>query len=189
SRVIRDRRGRIPRSEDQLAALPGIGPATARSICAFAFNRPTVFVETNIRAVFIHFFFPGAAVVTDAEILPLVEKTLNTENPREWYNALMDYGALLKKKRPGLSAQAAHYRKQTPFQGSRRQLRGAVLRLLTAEIGRRESSATAGGLTAWVMARRLGRNNAEVKSVCEELAGERLLVVRRGRYTLPGSGE
>jgi A/G-specific adenine glycosylase len=48
-------------------------------------------IETNIRRVFIHCFFQNNSPVSDREIIPLVEKTLDRENPQEWYNALMEF--------------------------------------------------------------------------------------------------
>jgi A/G-specific adenine glycosylase len=128
--VISAHRGRLPYSEDELIKLPGIGRYTASAILAFAFNKPTVFIETNIRRVFIHFFFQKRELVRDLEILPLVEKTLDRSNPREWYYALMDFGVMLKKKTENPNKRSAHYRKQSPFQGSNRQVRGMILRLL-----------------------------------------------------------
>ena len=125
--------GNLPASWHELINLPGIGKATASEISAFAFNECTVFIETNIRTVFIYFFFRENSLVKDSEILPLVEKTLDTNNPREWYYAVMDYGVMLKKKYPGLNKLSAHYHKQSPFKGSNRQIRGMVLRVLTAK--------------------------------------------------------
>jgi len=84
-------------------------------------------VETNIRRVFLHFFFPGEERVTDGRILPLVEKTLDRENPREWYYALMDYGAMLGRSAVNANKRSVRYRTQAPFEGSLRQLRGAIL--------------------------------------------------------------
>ena len=78
--------------------LPGIGPYTAAAILTFAFNVPTVFIETNIRAVFIHTFFGDRTDVSDKEILPLIEQMLDRKDPRKWYWALMDYGVMLKKE-------------------------------------------------------------------------------------------
>jgi len=128
--VISDFRGRLPSAEDELIKLPGIGKYTASAILAFAFNKPTAFIETNIRRVFIHFFFQGRALVRDSEILPLIERTLDRSNPREWYYALMDFGVMLKRKTENPNKRSAHYRKQSPFQGSNRQVRGTILRLL-----------------------------------------------------------
>jgi A/G-specific adenine glycosylase len=123
--------GFIPPSSELLVALPGIGKATAASICAFAFNKPTLFIETNIRSVFIYFFFKNRSNVADKEILPLVELTLDYENPRQWYYALMDYGVMLKKNLPNPSRKSAHYTKQSKFEGSERQIRGLILKALT----------------------------------------------------------
>jgi len=128
--VIREYRGRLPSSVDELIKLPGIGKATASSIRVFAFNKPAVFIETNIRAVFIHFFFRESDRVSDADILPLVEQTLDASNPREWYSALMDYGVMLKKTFQNPARKSMHHKKQSRFEGSNRQLRGRILKTL-----------------------------------------------------------
>ncbi len=120
--------GTLPSSVDVLMTLPGVGRSTASAVSAFAYGKPVVFVETNIRRVFIHFFFPDRVEVRDRELLPLVEKTIDEENPREWYYALMDYGAMLKKLPRNPNRRSAHYQKQTSFHGSNRQLRGLVLK-------------------------------------------------------------
>jgi len=122
--------GKIPSSEEALLKLPGIGKYSASAILAFAFGRPTVFIETNIRRVFIHFFFQDREGIQDSDIFPLVEKTLDHAHPREWYYALMDYGVMLRKEDENPNRRSAHYKKQTPFQGSNRQVRGMILRLL-----------------------------------------------------------
>lgn len=120
---------KIPKTYAELVELPGIGPNTAGSILAFAYNIPHPFIETNIRSVYIHFFFKNKTDVHDRDIMPLIEKTLDQKNPREWYYALMDYGALLKKT-TNPSQKSRHYKKQSTFKGSHRQKRGEVLRLL-----------------------------------------------------------
>lgn len=122
---------RLPGTVEALTGLPGIGKNTACSIAAFAFNKPVVFIETNIRSVFIHLFFSDRADVHDREILPLVEKTLDAENPRKWYSALMDYGVMLKKTYPNPSRKSVHHQKQPKFEGSNRQMRGMIIRILT----------------------------------------------------------
>lgn len=128
--VRREYGGVLPDKAEVLATFPGIGPATAASICVFAFNQPLVFIETNIRTVYLHFFFPSAVKVPDREIMPLIEKTLDCERPREWYYALMDYGVLLKQAVGNVSRRSSHYQRQAPFAGSDRQLRGRILHLL-----------------------------------------------------------
>jgi A/G-specific adenine glycosylase len=128
--VINDYNGVLPDSIEILKSFPQIGHNTASSIITFAFNKPTVFIETNIRRVYIYFFFPGKNIITDKEITPILEKTMDRTNPRDWYYALMDYGVMLKKKYPDLNKRSAHYRKQAPFKGSNRQIRGRILRIL-----------------------------------------------------------
>lgn len=120
--------GLLPQEASQLIALPGIGPNTAGAILAYAFNRPAVFIETNIRTVFIHHFFAGEIEVRDATLRPLIEKSLEGQNPRHWYWALMDYGTYLKQMVGNVSRASATYSKQSAFLGSRRQIRGKVLR-------------------------------------------------------------
>jgi A/G-specific adenine glycosylase len=128
--VVADHGGEIPADFSHLLKLPGIGQATATSILAFAFNQPVVFIETNIRAVFIHHFFRDRHDIRDSEILPLVKQTLDGDNPRRWYNALMDYGGAVKKQFINPGKKSAHYKKQAPFNGSNRQVRGAILKAL-----------------------------------------------------------
>jgi A/G-specific adenine glycosylase len=134
-RVVTEFGGLLPASVDTLATFPGIGRATASSICAFAFNMPVIFIETNIRRVFIHFFFSDTVTVNDAEILPIVEGTLFREDPRTWYNALMDLGTSLKKTVPNPNRRSVHYTKQSAFEGSDREIRGWILKSLLADNG------------------------------------------------------
>jgi A/G-specific adenine glycosylase len=130
--VVSHYSGVLPAEPAELRKLPGIGPYTAAAIAAFAFNRPVMFIETNIRTVFIYCFFHDQTAVKDREILPLIEQTLDTSNPRRWYYALMDYGAMLKQQYHNPNRRSAQYQKQTPFKGSNRELRGMILRALTA---------------------------------------------------------
>ena len=128
ARIITGRyRGRMPRTLEGLIELPGIGRATASAVLVYSFNRALPFIETNVRRVFIHFFFPRSRRVTDAKLMPLVESALDMDNPREWYFALMDYGAMLGKAGPNANTRSARYRKQAAFEGSLRQLRGRIL--------------------------------------------------------------
>jgi A/G-specific adenine glycosylase len=130
--------GRLPSSWEILAELPGIGKATASAILAFAFNKPSVFIETNIRTVFVHFFFPGRDEVKDREIFHLVERTLDRARPRRWYSALMDYGVMLKRSHGNPSRRSGHHRRQSPFVGSNRQVRGKIIRALVSGSGLRQ---------------------------------------------------
>jgi A/G-specific adenine glycosylase len=136
--IVREFGGRLPKTQEELVKLPGIGPYTAGAIACFAWNRPTVFIETNIRAVFLHFFFTDRGEIHDREILPLLEKYLDRKQPRKWYWALMDYGAALKKLSSNPGRRSAHYARQSSFPGSFRQLRGSLLRALISGPARME---------------------------------------------------
>jgi A/G-specific adenine glycosylase len=125
------KKGVLPSTYEELCELPGIGPNTAGSILAFAFNISHPFIETNIRSVFIHFFFRDTSEkVHDADILTLIEKTLDRDNSREWYYALMDYGTYLKSTQVNPSRKSAHHVKQSPFKGSNRELRSHILKYI-----------------------------------------------------------
>ncbi len=132
-RTIEEFGGTLPSSADVLTTFPGLGKNTAASIAAFAFNQPVTFIETNIRTVFIHTFFPTESKISDENLLPLITRTLDTHNPRRWYNALMDYGTMLKNTLKNPSRASAHHRPQSRFVGSRRQLRGQILKTLLAQ--------------------------------------------------------
>lgn len=131
--IVKEYRGTIPRDTRKVDALPGVGYATASSILCFAYNIPTVFIETNIRRVYIHFFFRDRDDVDDKEIYLLVEKTLDRKNPREWYYALMDYGAMLGKQKENPNKRSRHYSIQSTFEGSDRKVRGEILKIMLKE--------------------------------------------------------
>ncbi|HEX6258674.1 MAG TPA: hypothetical protein VFZ48_04295 [Candidatus Saccharimonadales bacterium] len=128
--VIEQHQGVVPANLTELMALPGIGPNTAGAIMAYAFNEPVEFVETNIRTVLFHHFFENQEQVSDRELRVVVGALLDTEHPREWYWALMDYGAHLKKQSGGRLSQSKHYKKQSQFAGSVREMRGKIIRTL-----------------------------------------------------------
>lgn len=133
--IVRQHASRFPKRAEDIEALPGVGHYTARAICAFAYNTPDVFIETNIRTVFTHHFFPYKKSVTDAELLLLITKALsytqkNGISVRDWYAALMDYGAHLKKSGIKINSKSKHYTKQSKFEGSRRQESARELRKL-----------------------------------------------------------
>jgi A/G-specific adenine glycosylase len=125
--------GKVPETPEILVLLPGIGAYASGAIACFAYNYPAVFIETNIRAVMLHFFFNGRKDVKDKEIFPILASTLDRENPRKWYWALMDYGVALKKVTANPNRRSAHYTRQSPFAGSFRQMRGKVLKSLLSQ--------------------------------------------------------
>ena len=149
AQAISEAGGVFPQDQKELVKLPGIGPATAAGIRAFAFNLHGVYLETNVRTVFLHELYPQAEGVPDSELIPLVELTCpasvstaagtDTANaatteltPRSWYYALLDYGAYLKKTIPNPSRRSKSHVKQSHFEGSHRQKRAELLRVLLA---------------------------------------------------------
>lgn len=125
--------GTFPQTVQELQQLPGVGPNTAAAIVIYSFNRPEVFIETNIRTVFIHHFFKEQTSIPDGAIKKLASGTLDRKNPRTWFWAVMDYGSYLKQTVGNLNQASKSYAKQSKFAGSRRQLRGAVIRALLAQ--------------------------------------------------------
>lgn len=166
-------KGKIPQSLPLLKDLPGIGLATASAILAYAYNKPVAFIETNIRAVFIHHFFPKKEKVRDDHILPLVQQTLDTKNPREWYWALMDYGTFLKQQHTNPARKSAHHIKQSKFEGSDRQIRGKVLRVLLAN-------------PACLFSDLLKVSNDEIRlrKILKELEEEKLIIRKEDFYKI-----
>lgn len=145
--IAEEYKGKVPDRLDQLKALPGIGDYTAAAIAAFAFNRPVPLIETNVRRIYIHHFFPEAEMVSDKELMPLIEETLDYEHPRDWYYALMDYGSQLPKTVINPNRRSKHYTRQSSFEGSNRQLRGNILGVLL-EKGRAKKEELQAALSA-----------------------------------------
>jgi A/G-specific adenine glycosylase len=166
--------GELPKNPDTLCTLPGIGKATAGEILAFAFNIPGVFIETNIRRVYIHEFFNGEENVKDTKILPLVEVTLDKENPREWYWALMDYGSMLKKQVENPNRRSAHYTRQSRFEGSDRRIRGIILRTILRKMSASEQE----------LMREAGVERKRLAEILGKMAGEGLIMERDGLYSI-----
>ena len=164
--------GILPSSVDLLVTLPGIGHATASAIAAFAFGKHSVFIETNIRRVFIHFYFHDRDNVKDSEILPLVEKTLVRSDPRRWYYALMDYGAMLKKQLQNPNRKSAHYQKQSPFEGSNRQIRGMALKAILEKPS----------ITEAALLKKLNRDPEQILPVLQDLQKEGFIRKKGKRF-------
>ncbi len=163
--------GSFPNTVERLVELPGVGKNTAGAIMAYSYNHPIVFIETNIRTVYIHHFFTDRDDVADAELLPIIEQSLDQEHPREWYWALMDYGSYLKTTIGNVSRSSRHYAKQSTFHGSKRQIRGQVLKLL-AEVSQTENQ-----LRTTIDDQRLG-------SVLQDLTNEGLIRYKNNSYYL-----
>ena len=164
--------GVFPTTLSELVKLPGIGQNTAGAILAYAYNEPTLFVETNVRSVYIHHFFAHQDAITDKQIMEVLAVTLDHENPREFYWALMDYGSHLKTVTGNAARASKHYAKQSTFKGSRRQIRGQVLRTL-------------GAATTTLLELQQTISDDRLPSVLADLQSEGLIHVRAdGAYSL-----
>jgi A/G-specific adenine glycosylase len=176
--LARDYDDAVPASEEALRNLPGIGVYTARAVLAFAFNIPSVFLETNIRTVFIRHFCGSEEQVGDRELERIGEALLDRGNPRDWYTALMDYGAWLKVHESNFGKKASMYRPQSPFRGSERELRGAILKRLL------ETSP----LTLTELSYRVAADLQRVSLCAEKLEKEGFVHIARGDFVSDAGG-
>lgn len=164
----------MPETASELEKLPGVGPYTARAVVAFAFDESGVFIETNIRTAVVHHFFAKKSQISDKEIAQILREALPKKNVREWYLALMDYGAYLKRSGVRTNARSKHYVKQSRFGGSSRQARGAILRELAK-----------GGATKRRLLGLLGDDRTEqLASALGALVKEGLVAKRATRFAL-----
>jgi len=173
--VLEQYDGVLPHSEDELRSLPGVGSYTAAAVRAFAFNQPSIMIETNIRTAFLYHFFPEQQQVSDTTIVPLITATVSARQPRRWYWALMDYGAFLKKEHGNPNARSKHYVRQSTFSGSNRQARGRIIALLTSR----------GAVAIEEMMHELQVGEARARTALAQLESEGLVVLSRGRYRIP----
>jgi A/G-specific adenine glycosylase len=172
--VMEEHNGRLPPDLEKLLALPGVGKYTAGAIMAFAFNRPVVFMDTNIRRVYLHEFFRDRRNVHDDQLVPLVGQTMDAANPRKWYNALMDYGTMLKKEHANPNRRSAHYVRQSPFENSNRQVRGRIVKVLVA----------GAPLNAAQIVKQTGMDKERVKQNLVRLCKEGFIKKQGRAYTL-----
>lgn len=172
--VANDHAGRMPKTVEALERLPGVGHYTARAVAAFAYNEDVILIETNLRTSVTHHFFPNEEKVSDKEILFILEKVFRKGTSREWYSALMDYGAFLKRSGVRINAKSKTYNKQSAFLGSGREARGAILRALSKE-----------AQTERFLTSLLGTERSEqVAAQLQKLLKEGLIEKKRTKYQL-----
>lgn len=170
-------RSDLPILVEELEKLPGVGPYTARAVVAFAYNQDVILVETNIRTAVIHHFFADKVKVSDAEIEKILVQVLPKGKSREWYSALMDYGAYLKRSGISHNTKSKGHAKQSKFTGSLREARGALVRALAGKSSSRATLMNLLGAT-----RRL-----QMQEALDALCTEGLVQTKKGRYMLAGS--
>lgn len=155
-------KGTFPTHVQELETLPGIGPYTAHAVAAFAYNQDVVVIETNIRTAIIHHFYPERKKVSDKEIERVLIEVLPKGKARMWYSALMDYGAHLKRSGIKLNIKHAQYVTQKKFAGSKREVRGAIVRLLTLGVASR------GDIMKLFSSERKGQILEALRALCTE---------------------
>jgi A/G-specific adenine glycosylase len=189
--MVRDHGGRVPSDGTALVRLPGVGPYTAAAVAAVAFGVPAAAIDTNVaRVVARARLGVDVADAEPARVRKADEAWLYRPDPGAWNQALMDLGRLVCRARPRchecpLSSRCRFRlagappgpprRRQGPFAGTSRQLRGAAVKALV-----RRSPRTVGGLA--------GLLGFPVPQLAEALRGlHRDGIVRAGPAALEGS--
>lgn len=172
--IMKTYHGVVPKTYEELVLLSGIGPYTASAIMAFANGEAVPTIETNIRTVYLFHFFKNKRNVSDTTIIRLIERTLDHKNPREWYYALMDYGAYVKKVFGNENVRSKHYAKHSVFKGSGREVRGAVIRTLNSH-----------PVSARTLSKSLPFSREHIDTQIAKLLAEGLVVKKGRMYVLP----
>ncbi len=173
-KVVGEFASRFPNDIETLRTLPGLGPYTAAAVAVFAFGRAAPMIETNIRALYLYCFFPKRRSVTDKEILELVEATIDRKDPRRWFYALMDLGVELKRHRKRINHRSKHHTKQSKFEGSHRQVRAAVLRVITEKKRAKQPA----------IQKLLQYDSSRIEKALGELEREGFVTCDKGTFTL-----
>jgi A/G-specific adenine glycosylase len=193
-------RGGWPDTVEGLAALPGIGPYTARAVACFALELQVAPVDTNVARVLARALTGGdPSQLGAAARQRLADAAMPPGRAWEWSSALMDVGALHCRPRPrcegcplearcrwralGPAAPAARVRRQEPFRASERRWRGAVVRALAAAPAGLDTDE----LAMAVEAETAGRPAGWFEALLLRLEGEGLIArAADGRFHLPG---
>ena len=148
--VVDKYQGILPSGEEDLLDLPGIGPYTARALQAFAFEKEVTVIDTNIERIMLRYFWAKAEherTELEKRLLKVItDKAAKQHIPfaRYFFQALMDFGALVCKAKPQCSICplkmtckafavqkfVVHRPKQSHFPHSKRYYRGQLLREL-----------------------------------------------------------
>ena len=174
--------GTLPRSYEELVSLPGIGPATAAGVRAFAFGEPGVYLETNVRTVLIYEFFPDQEKVSDKVLADILQQTCPEQKVTDWYYALLDYGAHLKATVGNLNRQSKTYARQSAFEGSRRQKRAFLLRQVLDDPGQTADELLRALNWEEVSCKRPEVPEGEMQGILADLVKEGFFTCKEGRY-------
>lgn len=140
------RAGRWPRHVEGLRRLPGIGPYTSRAIASLAFGEPVGAVDTNVRRWLVRRFAVADRPAALQELADALAAAGPDGRADAWTQAAIELGAVVCRARSprcdgcpvarGCPSRgrpvAVSVRRQAPLTGSDREVRGAVLRVLSA---------------------------------------------------------
>jgi A/G-specific adenine glycosylase len=168
--VVTEFGGKLPDDPHILRKLPGIGPYTANAISVFAFSKRLAAVDTNVRKVIRHEFNLPLATPSK-EIERIATLVLPRRKVKEWHHALMDYVRLELRIRTGENGGG---KKQTRYEGSRRQIRGVIIRQLTVH----------DAISIKKIARELRRSKTEIESAALAMQKEGIVKLHKGILTL-----
>jgi A/G-specific adenine glycosylase len=186
--IVRDHAGHIPADVPTLRGLSGVGPYTAAAVASIAYGIPVAAIDTNVRRIAGR-VFDGVDDATPARVRELADAWLDPHDPGAWNEALMDLGREVCRPQPRCdicplrrscafvaagARPTGHRRRQGPFEGSSRQVRGAVVRALRAR-----EDASLEELTAIT-----GLDAEHVAEAVRRLTAEGLLESRRSRIRL-----
>jgi len=125
-KIVTEFNGDVIKAMKQYKEIPGVGRYTSQAVQIFSMNVDLVTVDTNIRRIFISEFHLSKDI-SDRDLWEWAERCLPMGKSREWHNALMDYGALRQTvTKTGIRSKS----QQSKFEGSDRQIRAAILRIL-----------------------------------------------------------
>jgi A/G-specific adenine glycosylase len=173
--IVRDHGGEVPGDPAALRELPGVGPYTAAAVASIAFGVPVATVDTNVRKVIARLAFGAERdEISSRQAHDAATDWLDPERPGEWNQAVMNLGREVCRTRPRCAAcplaavclfkasgrvGQPSVRRQSPFAGSSRQLRGEIVAVL------RDQSPTTLGAIAASTARPLDRVAAAVEAL------------------------
>lgn len=147
--IVNEYDGKLPRDYSLLRVLPGIGEYTARAILVFAFEEPFAVLDTNVGRILTRLLV-GEPVKSRSRLQEIADEMVIGADPWAWNQALLDLGATVCQKRVSrcmicplydhcswrgqgqdpARTTATSGRPQSRFEGSDRQLRGQIVRVL-----------------------------------------------------------
>jgi len=98
--IYEELHGNFPDNYHDLLKLKGVGPYTAAAIASICFNEPVAVVDGNVYRVLSRYFNIHTPINSSKgikEFKIIAHKMLDTKNPGEYNQAIMDFGALICK--------------------------------------------------------------------------------------------